>query len=116
LFIAATQMGAASAGHDPEPWFELGARIGEAFQVADDLIDVLSDDVSSGKSVGQDEKNNRPNAIREFGIEGAKRHLQDILAGAISSIPSCPGEGELAQLVKMQAAKMLEINDSKIIV
>jgi geranylgeranyl diphosphate synthase type II len=116
LFIAATQMGAASAGHDPEPWFELGARIGEAFQVADDLIDVLSDDVNSGKSVGQDEKNNRPNAIREFGVEGAKRHLQDILAGAISSIPSCPGEGELAQLVKMQATRMLEINDSKIIV
>jgi len=116
LFIAATQMGAASAGHDPDPWFELGARIGEAFQVADDLIDVLSDDISSGKSVGQDEKNNRPNAIREFGVEGAKRHLQDILAGAISSIPSCPGEGELAQLVKLQAAKMLEINDSKIIV
>ena len=56
LFIAATQMGAASAGHDPEPWFELGARIGEAFQVADDLIDVLSDDINSGKSVGQDEK------------------------------------------------------------
>jgi geranylgeranyl diphosphate synthase type II len=116
LFIAATQMGAASAGHDPEPWFELGARIGEAFQVADDLIDVLSDDISSGKSVGQDEKNNRPNSIREFGVEGAKRHLQDILAGAISSIPSCPGEGELAQLVKMQAARMLEINESKIIV
>ena len=116
LFIAATQMGAASAGHDPDPWFELGARIGEAFQVADDLIDVLSDDISSGKSVGQDEKNNRPNAIREFGVEGAKRHLQDILAGAISSIPSCPGEGQLAQLVKMQATKMLEINDSKIIV
>jgi len=116
LFIAATQMGAASAGHDPEPWFELGARIGEAFQVADDLIDVISDDVNSGKNVGQDEKNNRPNAIREFGVEGAKRHLQDILAGAISSIPSCPGEGELAQLVKMQATRMLEINDSKIIV
>lgn len=116
LFIAATQMGAISAGHDPDPWFELGARIGEAFQVADDLIDVLSDDKNSGKSVGQDEKNNRPNAIREFGLEGAKRHLQDILAGAISSIPSCPGEGELAQLVKMQAAKMMEINESKIIV
>ena len=46
LFIAATQMGAASAGHDPDPWFELGARIGEAFQVADDLIDVLSDGIS----------------------------------------------------------------------
>ncbi|MEM6565771.1 MAG: polyprenyl synthetase family protein, partial [Pseudomonadota bacterium] len=43
LFIAATQMGAVSAGQDAEPWFELGARIGEAFQVADDLRDALYD-------------------------------------------------------------------------
>ncbi|MEM6409873.1 MAG: polyprenyl synthetase family protein, partial [Pseudomonadota bacterium] len=39
LFIAATQMGAISAGHEPEPWYDLGALIGEAFQVADDLRD-----------------------------------------------------------------------------
>ncbi len=39
LFIAATQMGAIAAGQDPEPWTELGARIGAAFQVADDLLD-----------------------------------------------------------------------------
>ncbi|MEO0381315.1 MAG: polyprenyl synthetase family protein, partial [Pseudomonadota bacterium] len=37
LFIAATQMGAIAAGQEAEPWFELGDRIGEAFQVADDL-------------------------------------------------------------------------------
>ncbi len=42
LFVAATCMGAVSAGEDPEPWVELGARIGEAFQVADDLKDVTS--------------------------------------------------------------------------
>ena len=48
-------MGAASAGHDPDPWFELGARIGEAIQVADDLIDVLCDDISTGKRVRKEE-------------------------------------------------------------
>ena len=44
LFVAATQMGALAAGQDAEPWEELGARIGAAFQVADeqvgDLVDV----------------------------------------------------------------------------
>ena len=43
LFVAATRMGAAAAGEDPEAWTELGARIGEAFQVADDLRDALYD-------------------------------------------------------------------------
>jgi geranylgeranyl diphosphate synthase type II len=49
LFIAATQMGAVAAGQEAEPWFELGARIGEAFQVADDLRDALYDAETLGK-------------------------------------------------------------------
>ncbi|MEO0504457.1 MAG: polyprenyl synthetase family protein, partial [Pseudomonadota bacterium] len=55
LFIAATQMGAIAAGQDAEPWFELGDRIGEAFQVADDLRDALYDADTLGKPAGQDD-------------------------------------------------------------
>src|SRR6056297_2974025 len=54
LFIAATQMGAIAAGQDPEPWEELGARIGAAFQVADDLRDALLDTDTLGKPAAQD--------------------------------------------------------------
>lgn len=54
LFIAATQMGAIAAGQEPEPWEELGARIGEAFQVADDLRDALYDEATLGKPAHQD--------------------------------------------------------------
>ena len=107
LFIAATQMGAASAGHDPEPWFELGARIGEAFQVADDLLDVLCSEDETGKPAGQDFINQRPNAVSAYGIDGAKQKLRDILGGAISSIPSCPGEAKLAEMVKLQSNRLL---------
>ena len=107
LFIAATQMGAIAAGQDPEPWEELGARIGEAFQVADDLRDALYDEAELGKPVGQDEIHNRPNAVTELGVEGAVARLKDILGGAISSIPSCPGEAALAQLVQATAKKLI---------
>jgi len=107
LFIAATQMGAISAGQDPEPWEELGARIGEAFQVADDLRDALYDEATLGKPVGQDEIHDRPNAVTELGVEGAVARLKDILGGAISSIPSCPGEAALAQLVQATAKKLI---------
>ena len=107
LFIAATQMGAASAGHDPEPWFELGARIGEAFQVADDLLDVLCSEDETGKPAGQDLINQRPNAVSAYGVDGAKQKLRDILGGAISSIPSCPGEAKLAEMVKLQSNRLL---------
>ncbi len=102
-------MGAQAAGHEPEPWVELGARIGEAFQVADDLRDALYDEAALGKPAGQDVLNKRPSAVEEYGVQGAIKHLQDILSGAISSIPSCPGEGQLAQLVRLYAERMTPV-------
>ncbi|MEM9966923.1 MAG: polyprenyl synthetase family protein [Pseudomonadota bacterium] len=109
LFMAATQMGAVAAGEDPEPWEDLGARIGEAFQVADDLRDALYDAETLGKPVGQDDLHGRPNAVAEFGVQGAILHMKEILTGAISSIPKCPGEASLAKLVRAQAEVLTPI-------
>ncbi|MEO0937429.1 MAG: polyprenyl synthetase family protein [Pseudomonadota bacterium] len=109
LFIAATQMGAIAAGQEAEPWFELGARIGEAFQVADDLRDALYDAETLGKPAGQDDLHGRPNAVSEFGVQGAISRLKDILGGAISSIPSCPGEAQLAEMVRMYAERLTPV-------
>jgi geranylgeranyl diphosphate synthase type II len=109
LFIAATQMGAVAAGQDPEPWEELGARIGEAFQVADDLRDALYDEATLGKPAHQDEIHHRPNAVQILGVQGAIRRLEDILAGAIASIPSCPGEAMLAAMVRRYAERMTPV-------
>ena len=109
LFIAATQMGAIAAGQDAEPWFELGARIGEAFQVADDLRDALYDADTLGKPAGQDDLHGRPNAVTLLGVQGAIQRLKDILGGAISSIPSCPGEAQLAEMVRMYAERLTHV-------
>ncbi len=108
LFVASTKMGAISAGEDPEPWAELGQRIGEAFQVADDLKD-FSDSQKSGKSNNRDSENERPNAVLKLGERGAIKRLQDILAGAIASIPSCPGEVELIKIVRSQAERLTPV-------
>ena len=111
LFIAATQMGAIAAGQEPEPWYELGARIGEAFQVADDLLDACYDSETLGKPAGQDDLHGRPNAVSELGVSGAIGRLNDILSGAIASIPSCPGEAMLAQMVRKQAERLTPVID-----
>lgn len=109
LFIAATQMGALSAGQDAEQWEELGARIGEAFQVADDLRDALYDADTLGKPVGQDAAHHRPNAVTSLGVQGAIRRLKDILGGAIASIPACTGEAMLADMVRRYAERMTPV-------
>ena len=84
-----------------------GARIGEAFQVADDLKDVTSSEKNVGKPTGQDAKNSRPSAVNEFGVDGAINRLQDILSGAIASIPACPGEARLCDIVRKQAKQLM---------
>ena len=112
LFTAATRMGAAAAGQDPEQWTELGARIGEAFQVADDLLDVLQPSDVTGKPSGQDAAHDRPSAVSMYGVDGAIRRLEDILSGAIASIPACPGEAMLAEMVRRTAKRLTPAHHS----
>ena len=106
LFVAATTMGALAAGREAAPWVELGARIGEAFQVADDLRDALLTEDELGKPAGQDEAHARPNAVAAHGIQGAVAKLHDILGGAIESIPQCPGDAMLREIVRLQAKRL----------
>jgi geranylgeranyl diphosphate synthase, type II len=109
LFVAATTMGAQAAGRDPAPWVELGARIGEAFQVADDLRDALLTEAELGKPAHQDERHDRPNAVAALGVDGAVAKLHDILGGAIAAIPPCPGEGALREIVRLQAKRLTPV-------
>jgi geranylgeranyl diphosphate synthase type II len=104
LFVAATRAGAAAAGADAEPWRTLGEKLGEAYQVADDLRDVLCDADELGKPIGQDAVRLRPNAAAQLGVAGAKSRLEELVKAAVNSIPDCPGAAELRTLIKAQTA------------
>ena len=102
LFVAATLAGAAASGVNPEPWRGLGAAIGEAYQVADDLRDVLCDAEELGKPIGQDARRLRPNAAAQLGVGGAKARLTALVDAAAAAIPACPGAEELRGLIRAQ--------------
>jgi geranylgeranyl diphosphate synthase type II len=104
LFVAATAAGAAAAGQDPAPWRSLGEKLGEAYQVADDLRDVLCDAEELGKPIGQDARRLRPSAAAELGVGGAKAYLEGLMTAAVASIPECPGSAELRMLIEAQTA------------
>ena len=106
LFIAACEMGAIVARQPVAAWTDMGALIGEAYQVADDLMDALYTEEQLGKPSGQDEVHARPNAVETLGVAGAIKRLEDTLAGAIASIPHCEGEASLAALVRAQAERL----------
>ena len=107
LFAAATMAGAAAAGFDPQPWRALGEQLGEAYQVADDLADVLSDTAEQGKPIGRDSALGRPNAVLSLGVAGAMQHFESLAAAAADSIPACPGAASLKALTLSEARRLL---------
>jgi geranylgeranyl diphosphate synthase, type II len=106
LFVGSTMAGAAAAGLEPEPWRKLGEAIGEAYQVADDLRDVLCDADELGKPIGQDAARYRPNAAAQLGIGGAKARLEQLVRVAADSIPDCPGRSALGKVIEAQTAQL----------
>lgn len=107
LFAAATMAGAAGAGADPKPWRALGERLGEAYQVADDLRDATSSAEELGKPVGRDAALGRPSAVGELGIEGALDRLEGLVESAIESIPPCPGAAELREAMRLETMQLV---------
>jgi len=110
LFSAGCMAGAAAAGHQPEAWRMLGEKLGEAYQVADDIRDVASTAQELGKPIGQDVALGRPSAARELGIQGAIARLDFLVAGALASIPDCPGAEALKGLIQVEADGLLPKN------
>ena len=107
LFVAATMAGAAAAGYAAEGWQALGDHIGEAFQVADDIKDVLAKDGDIGKPAGRDAALGRPNVVNSFGVTAAVARLESLLTQAEESIPDCPGRDALAKLVRKEASSFV---------
>ncbi len=54
------------------PLEQFGKRLGELFQMTDDILDVTGDFAALGKSIGKDEVENKLTCIRLYGLEGAK--------------------------------------------
>jgi geranylgeranyl diphosphate synthase type II len=107
LFAAATVAGAAAAGVEAEPWRVLGHKLGEAYQVADDIRDAVSTEAELGKPVGQDAVHARPSAVLQLGLDGAIMRLGALAAEAVASIPACPGAADLRALIRMESQRLL---------
>ena len=107
LFAAATVSGAVSAGAEGEPWRALGAALGEAFQIADDILDATSDAATLGKPVGQDLAHARPSAVSQFGLDGAIAHLRHLAEEAVAAVPPCLGQSALRSHILTETLRLI---------
>ncbi|MFZ5734466.1 MAG: polyprenyl synthetase family protein [Pseudomonadota bacterium] len=65
---------------------DYGRAFGEAFQIADDLLDVEGDAAALGKNTGQDAALGKTTFVTLLGIDGAKKRLRDLLARADATL------------------------------
>jgi farnesyl diphosphate synthase len=63
-----------------------GRAVGQAFQIADDLLDVEGDTATLGKAAGKDAAAGKGTLVSIHGVEGAHRKLDELIADAESAL------------------------------
>ena len=63
-----------------------GQTLGLAFQVVDDVLDVVADAATLGKTPGKDAANAKPTYVALLGLDGARALAQDLLAQASAAL------------------------------
>jgi len=71
-----------------------GEIIGEAFQLADDLLDVTADAATMGKATGKDAARGKKTLVDYLGLEGSREKLQHLQQEAIALLAPFEAKAE----------------------
>jgi len=74
-----------------------GAAVGEAFQVADDLLDIEGDAATVGKATGKDAAAHKATFVSLLGVDGARNRLNALVAEAEKAIALFGKDGAILQ-------------------
>jgi farnesyl diphosphate synthase len=92
--IAGALLGQASA-KEYRALDDYGKALGEAFQIADDLLDVEGDAAALGKPAGADAALGKTTFVTQLGIEGARQRVRDLLARGDSALSIFGEKGDV---------------------
>jgi farnesyl diphosphate synthase len=65
-----------------------GRAVGEAFQIADDILDAEGDEAALGKRAGKDADRNKATFVSALGLAGARARLADLVREAEAALDS----------------------------
>ena len=89
LLEASVLLGADCAPEPATAWPALqtyAQALGVAFQVVDDVLDVVSDAAVLGKTVGKDAANDKPTFVSLMGLERSRAYAQELLSQALQAL------------------------------
>lgn len=109
LFTASIQLGQLASNDDDEfnqkALYEFGERLGLAFQIQDDIVDIESASETSGKPQGIDAKNNKITYPKLHGVKASKLKVESLYEEALTAINYL---GTQAQLLRELAKRLLD--------
>jgi geranylgeranyl diphosphate synthase, type II len=71
---------------------QFGEKIGLAFQVIDDILDVTASEKKHGKAGSSDAANNKTTYVTLLGIERSKRYAEELYSHALEILEKLPGD------------------------
>jgi len=111
LITAAVRLGAVSAGkrEDSPEWAALtlyAQRIGLAFQVIDDILDVTADPALLGKTCGKDKDENKTTFLTYYTLDEAQAYARGLTDEAIGAVEDIDKKGTLRALAQYLAERV----------
>jgi geranylgeranyl diphosphate synthase, type II len=73
---------------------EYGKKLGLAFQIADDLLDVQGEEAQMGKAVGKDRAKGKATYPGLFGIDTSREKAEELIRGALADLTSFKRKAE----------------------
>lgn len=103
LLEAAFMSGAALAGAgdaDLQKMEKIGTLVGLAFQIQDDILDIVSTTEELGKPIGSDVRNEKTTYVTLHGMDAAGEAVKEFSHGALEILDELPGDNPfLATLI-----------------
>ncbi len=97
LFGAAMTIGATLAGADEaqrNAIARIAQEVGFAFQIRDDILDVVGEADELGKPIGSDEKNEKTTYVTLHGLDAATKEVERLSAHAMDVLHALPVQNE----------------------
>ncbi len=105
LIESSMMIGAILAGaseEDVKTVEQIAKKVGIAFQIQDDILDVTSTEEVLGKPIHSDEKNEKTTYVNLFGIEKAAKIVEELSENAIALLHDLPGQNDYLEQLLVQ--------------